>query len=283
MVRGLETPISHNSNEHKNGEFGIGSPSLGLNPQSVVEVPHGHSPNILRSSGDFEQARRPLVMPHFDESRWIIQERKSVDFRGVALAHMGNHPSLKLLQILEPVQICDLLLCCKENIMRILKYMVIWKPDLVTSKDLLRRLGWSMVEVAMMNPNPVKVSLGEYVKMNILMWNCKGALNPDFKRRVFEMAVNHNPSIMVITETRVGGDRAEKIIAEFSFDGYIIIETIGDVGGLWVLWKKEEAEVILLASTEQEIHATVKVRHFDLSWFISTIYAGPRLANKRIL
>ncbi|KAK7858601.1 ubiquitin-like protein 5 [Quercus suber] len=40
------------------------------------------------------------------------------------------------------------------------------------------------------------------------------------------MAVNHNPVIMVIIETRVGGDRAEKIIADLPFDGFITTETI---------------------------------------------------------
>ena len=53
------------------------------------------------------------------------------------------------------------------------------------------------------------------------------------------MAVNHLPSIMVITETRVGGSRAEKIIEGLPFDGFIITETIGYAGGLWILWKRE--------------------------------------------
>ena len=43
-------------------------------------------------------------------------------------------------------------------------------------------------------------------KMNILLWNCRGALGLDFKRQVLEMMVNHFPSIMIITETRVSGD-----------------------------------------------------------------------------
>nr|POE58614.1 hypothetical protein CFP56_50203 [Quercus suber] len=123
----------------------------------------------------------------------------------------------------------------QRDITGILKYLMIWKPEWNSSKDLLRRLGWSMVDAAMMNPNPVEVPLGQFVQMNILMWNCKGALNPDFKRRIFEMTINHNPAIMVITETRVGGDRAERIIADLLFDGFITTETIGYAGGLWVL------------------------------------------------
>ena len=129
--------------------------------------------------------RRPLVVPHFDESGWLIQERKIVDFRGVASSHMGNHPSLKLIQVLAPVQMCNLLVSCKEDILGILWYMMIWKSEWATSKDLLRRLGWSMVDAAMMNPSPMEYPLGQFVKMNILMWNCKGALNPDFTRRIF--------------------------------------------------------------------------------------------------
>ena len=64
------------------------------------------------------------------------------------------------------------------------------------------------------------------------------------------MAVNHLPSIMVITETRVGGSRAEKIIEGLPFDGFIITETIGYVGGLWILWKREDVDINLLSATE---------------------------------
>ena len=137
-----------------------------------------------------------------------------------------------------------------------------------------------MVDAAIMNPNLVEVPLGQFVVMNILMWNCRGALNLDFKRRIYEMAINHNLAIMVITKTRVDRDRAERIIADLPFDGFITTETIGYVVGLWVLWKKEVAEVDLLAVTEQEIHATVKVCHSNLNWFISAIYASPRLVER---
>ena len=54
-------------------------------------------------------------MPHFDKSGWIIQEKKLVDFRGMGTTHMGNHPMLKLVQILAPVKSCDVLICCRED------------------------------------------------------------------------------------------------------------------------------------------------------------------------
>ena len=52
------------------------------------------------ASEELSRQRRPSIMPHWDESSWIIQERKLVDFKGAVIAHMGNHPTLKLIQIL---------------------------------------------------------------------------------------------------------------------------------------------------------------------------------------
>ena len=103
-----------------------------------------------------------------------------------------------------------------------------------------------MVEATAMNTNPmeIEVPLGQFVKMNILLWNCRGALNADFKRRIFEMAINHQLSIMVVTETRVGGDRVAKIIECLPFDGSIVTDTVEYAGGLWILWKMEDVEVI---------------------------------------
>ena len=93
------------------------------------------------------------------------------------------------------------------------------------------------MEAAAMNANPqeIEVSLSQFIKMNVLLWNCRGALNQDFPRRIFEMAINHRPAIFVVTETRVGGDRAAKIIDGLPFDGSITNDTIGYVRGLWIL------------------------------------------------
>ena len=83
-------------------------------------------------------------------------------------------------------------------------------------------------------------------------------MNVDFIRRIFEMAINHRSSIMVVMETRVEGDRARKIIEGLPFDGYITTDTVGYAGGLWILWKTEDVEMSHLSSTEQEIHASIK-------------------------
>ena len=91
-----------------------------------------------------------------------------MDLRGSVLTHIGNHPTLKLIQIRSSIQRRDFLLCCREDTMGILKYMMILKLNWETYKDLLSRLGWSTVDAVMMNPNPIEVPLGQLVQMNIL-------------------------------------------------------------------------------------------------------------------
>ena len=96
--------------------------------------------------------------------------------------------------------------------------------------------------------------------MNIIIWNCRGSLKPSFKKRISELVQNHNPAILVVMETRVGGDRAREITDLLSFDRAIHTDTIGYAGGLWVLWNVDRVDIALLLSTEREIHAEVKVR-----------------------
>lgn len=96
--------------------------------------------------------------------------------------------------------------------------------------------------------------------MNIIIWNCRGALKPSFKKHVRELVQFHDPSILVVMETRVGGDRAREITCFLPFDRAIHINTIGYARGLWVLWKADKVDISLLSSTKQEIHTEVKVR-----------------------
>ena len=84
-------------------------------------------------------------------------------------------------------------------------------------------------------------------------------------------------------ETRLGGDRAKEITDRLLYDGAIHTNTIGHAGVLWVLWNSEKVEVFQLASTEQEIHISIKVRNSEFSWIFSAVYASPRLAKRAIL
>ena len=119
--------------------------------------------------------------------------------------------------------------------------------------------------------------------MNIIVWNCRGVLKPSFQRHVGELIQCHNPAILVVMETRIGGERAREITDRLPFDGAIHTETIGYAGGLWLLWNSDRVEIIALANTEQEIHSVVKVRNSNSSWLLTAIYTSPRIAERHVL
>ena len=118
--------------------------------------------------------------------------------------------------------------------------------------------------------------------MNTLIWNCRGALNPTFCDVVNNLIQMHSPAIMVIGETKVSGERAKMISDRINLDGAIFANSIGLSGGLWVLWDSDQVEITELASTEQEVHVIV-MPAAKPPWLLSTIYASPRYAEKRLL
>ena len=120
------------------------------------------------------------------------------------------------------------------------------------------------------------------VTMNIIVWNY-GAISPNFVSSVMDLVRDYSLTILIVTETRVGGDMAKVIMDRFPFDGAIHADTIGYAIGIWLLWNFDAMEITQLASTEQEVHALVKVSSSNLSWIIFAIYASPRLAERRTL
>ena len=112
-------------------------------------------------------------------------------------------------------------------------------------------MGWRLRKVVKLLAVLVKCLAPPYhAIMNILIWNCRGALKPNFQSHVRELARNHNLAILVVMETRIGGVRAKEIIDRLPFDGAIHTETIDFSGGIWLLWNSDRVEVIQLANTE---------------------------------
>lgn len=67
------------------------------------------------------------------------------------------------------------------------------------------------------------------------------------------------------------------------YDGIYTTDPIGYSGGIWLLWRKDMADLEVLATTEKEIDAIVKVNNFDHPWLLSSIYGSPRFAECKIL
>ena len=115
-----------------------------------------------------------------------------------------------------------------------------------------------------------------HLLMKIIIWNSRGALKPKFQSHIHDLVLNHDPAIMVIMETKLGGARAKEITDKLPFDRAIHTEPIGYVEGLWLLWNLDRVEVEALANTKQEIHVELKVCPYNLTWILSANYASPR-------
>ena len=121
------------------------------------------------------------------------------------------------------------------------------------------------------------------VSMNFVIWNYRGALKPSFQNHVRDLVALHDPAIFVVMETHIGGDRAKDITDKLPFQEAIHTDTIGFVGGHWLLWDTDRVEITNLTNTEQEIHVLVKVKSYNLSWFFTAIYASPRFRERKLL
>lgn len=74
-----------------------------------------------------------------------------------------------------------------------------------------------------------------------------------------------NPNILVVTKMRVDGYRAKEITNKFHFDGVVHTNTIGYTRGLWLLWNSAVVKVEPIATTEQKIHAIIKVSSSNIT------------------
>lgn len=85
---------------------------------------------------------------------------------------------------------------------------------------------------------------------------------------------------MILTETRVSGDRANNIIYNLGFKIYTKIDAMGYPEGIWILWNPNAVLLEPVASSFQEIHLECKV--CNKSFLLTAIYAS-RLFNRRKL
>ena len=120
-------------------------------------------------------------------------------------------------------------------------------------------------------------------KMNIQVWNCKGAIKPSFRSTIRDLTNFHSPGNVVVTETRISGSRDGEILCALPYDGIHTIDPIGYTRGIWLLWLKDMVDMDVLTAMEQEIHAIVKVFSSPSPWILSSIYESLRFKECQIL
>lgn len=70
--------------------------------------------------------------------------------------------------------------------------------------------------------------------MRIFAWNCQGIDNQETVRALKDMICHHKLDILVLLETRISEDRADKVCRQLRFDQWDRVECVGFSGGIWV-------------------------------------------------
>jgi hypothetical protein len=122
-----------------------------------------------------------------------------------------------------------------------------------------------------------------FLSMKVLLWNCRGAGNPNFRRNFADLKRSHQPTIVVLVETRISGQRAVEVSTALGFDRVIRSDAEGFSGGIWLLWDSGSVTLDILHVNNQAIHATVQVHHSNPPCLFTAIYASPRFASRLLL
>lgn len=68
--------------------------------------------------------------------------------------------------------------------------------------------------------------------MNILSLNVRGTGGTDFRRAFRKLVATQRPDVIILTETRVSGHRANLIIATIEFGRHIKVDAMGFASGI---------------------------------------------------
>ena len=112
--------------------------------------------------------------------------------------------------------------------MGILKLCLTLMPGKGEMTEIAKLMGWNFRGEAKARPPTDECPTPHYhFVMNIIMWNSRGVLKPNFHKHIKELTRNHEPAMFMVMETRLGGERAKEITYRLPFDGVIHIVTIG--------------------------------------------------------
>ena len=114
--------------------------------------------------------------------------------------------------------------------------------------------------------------------MNCILWNCRGANKPNFRRSIRYILKKFKTDILAVFETHAGGERAKRICQGLGFDQSFRVDAVGQSGGLWFLWKSEVGEVEIVDHADQFIHA--KVTKEQVSLHLIVVYTAPTVSRR---
>ena len=114
--------------------------------------------------------------------------------------------------------------------------------------------------------------------MNCLLWNCRGANKPNFRRSIRYILKKNYTDMLALFETHASGDKAGQICQSVGFDNSFRVDAVGQSGGIWLLWRSNIGIVSVMASSEQFVHA--KVVNGEDIFHLIVVYAAPSVSRR---
>ena len=94
------------------------------------------------------------------------------------------------------------------------------------------------------------------MSIKILIWNVQGVGNK--VPMVKEVIRVNQPTMVVLVETHLSGEQADKVCSRIGFSGNLRVEAQGFSGEIWMFWRSEEIFVTEFGSHSQ--HLTVEIK-----------------------
>ncbi|GLT31593.1 hypothetical protein SLA2020_063220 [Shorea laevis] len=70
--------------------------------------------------------------------------------------------------------------------------------------------------------------------VKIISWNYHGVAKYNFHNSAMDLKCTHNPTIMLIVETKLSGEVAQSQSASLEFAKSCFVNSDGFIGGLWL-------------------------------------------------
>ncbi|XP_056697347.1 uncharacterized protein [Spinacia oleracea] len=119
--------------------------------------------------------------------------------------------------------------------------------------------------------------------MTILYWNARGMGRISFLRNINLLIQQHQPNVIVISETRISRTNTQEIVNKLTYDEWMMVEPARYAGGIVVLWRSRYVSFEPIKVGPQGIHGILQVLSSHKLFFVSFIYASPKFRVRKEL
>lgn len=205
----------------------------------------------------------------------VVFASELAHIRSSMMHAMWDHHSPKLVKILPRRGLEEIDVCVRSWL----------APDLRRRMYSIRVSPIRSVEVFMdlMNDNTDNIMHPEGFEMITLLGNCRGLGNEYAVNTARDLLEVHQPDCIILTETRMAPDQGQNVVGQFPLDGWFATNTIGQRGGILMLWNTRRIRTRILAATEHEVHVIMEVPNTNCTMLLSVIYVSPRYRQRKLL